>query len=70
MPPTKDEIRLIAQEVGERYFGLMKEYVEKEVQLHAARCTAGKFSKIISIISAVIGGILVAMFNWFLQKEE
>lgn len=68
MTPTHDEIKVIAQEVAERYFGLMKEYVEKEVQLHAAQCSASKFSKLMGIVCAVIGGGCVAVVNWILRK--
>jgi hypothetical protein len=64
---TKDEIKVIAQEVAEHYFGLMKEYTEKEIQLHTARCSAGKFSKLMALISGIIGGCCVAVFGWVLN---
>jgi hypothetical protein len=69
MPPTKDEITVIAHEVAEHYFGLMKEYIEKEIQLHTARCSAGKFSKIMALVSGIVGGCFVAIFNWFLKSK-
>jgi hypothetical protein len=69
MPTTKDEIKVIAQEVAEHYFGLMKEYVEKEIQYHEARCTAATFSKVMGLISAVIGGSCVAVVNWLLRSK-
>jgi hypothetical protein len=69
MPATKDEIKVIAHEVAEHYFGLMKEYVDKEIQLHTAQCSARKFSKLMGMIWAVIGGVCVAMFNWILRSK-
>ena len=65
----QDEIKVIAQEVAEHYFGLMKEYVEKEVQLHTARCSAGKFSKFVGFISGIIGGGAVAFISWLLRNK-
>lgn len=67
---NKDEIRIVAQEVAERYFGLMKEYLEKEIQLHTAKCTAGKFSKLSSFLSATFGGCIVALVNWALRHRN
>jgi hypothetical protein len=69
MTASKDEIKVIAQEVAERYFGIMKEYVAKEVQLHTANCTAGKLHKMTNFISGIIGGGIVAAFNWFLKSK-
>lgn len=70
MPATRDEIKVIAHEVAEHYFSLMKEYVEKEIQLHTAKCSVRKFSKIMGVIYAVVGGCCVAVFNWFLKHKE
>lgn len=67
--PTKDEIKVIAQEVAEHYFGLMKDYVEKEVELHTAKCSAGKFNKLMSLIAGIIGGGFVAVLNWLLKSK-
>lgn len=66
----KDEIRVVAQEVAEHYFGLMKEYLEKEIQLHTAQCTAGKFSKLSNFLSAIFGGGIVAVINWALRRQN
>jgi len=69
MPPSNhDEIKIIAQEVAEHYFKIMKEYVQIEVRLHKAECTVGKFTKVMGVVCAVIGGACVAVFNWFLKK--
>jgi hypothetical protein len=64
MPATKDEIKVIAQEVAEHYFGLMKEYVTKEVQLHTAQCKANKYTKLMGLLYSVIGGVLVGLIMW------
>jgi hypothetical protein len=69
MPATKDEIKVIAHEVAEHYFGLMKEYVDKEIELHTAKCSARKFSKIMGIIYAIVGGSCVAVVNWILRHK-
>jgi len=68
MPPTEDEITIIAQKVAEKYFGIMKEYVRTEIRLHKAECSVGKFSKIMGVVCAVIGGGCVAVINWVLRK--
>lgn len=70
MTPTRDEIKVIAQEVAEHYFGLMKEYTEKEIKYHEARCSAAKFSKLMGLVAAVIGGSCVAVVNWFLRTKS
>lgn len=69
MPPTKDEIKVIAQETAEHYFNLTKEYIAKEIELHTAQCSAGKFSKFTSLVAGIIGGGCVAVINWFLKGK-
>lgn len=61
MPPTKDEIKVIAQEVAEHYFGLMKEYVGKEIKLHIAQCAASKWGWFKSFLSGITGGVIVGI---------
>jgi len=60
---------LIAIKVCEKYVLIMKDYVKKEVELHTLQCSVGKFTKALSVISAVICGCCVALFAWFIKKE-
>ena len=59
---------LIAIKVCERYVVIMEKYVQQEVKLHKAECSAAKFSKITGVVCAVIGGGCVAVINWMLRK--
>lgn len=59
---------LVAIKVSERYLIISKELVKNEIKLHVVSCAANKFSKIMGIVFAVIGGSCVAVVNWLLKK--
>ena len=69
---TEREIERLAElvsiKVSERYLLISKELVKSEIRLHVVSCAAGKFSKIMGIACAVIGGSAVALVNWILRK--
>jgi len=73
MTMTEREIErlaeLVAIKVSERYLLISKELVEDKIELHVAECSARKFSKLMGVVYAVIGGSLVAAFNWILRRQ-
>ena len=73
MTMTEREIERLAElvsiKVSERYLLISKELVKNEIVLHVAQCKAGKFSKLMGVVCAVIGGSAVAIVNWILRKQ-
>ena len=71
MALTKDEmeqvVELIAIRVAERYFGIMKEYINGQINLHTAQCAAAKYGWVKSIASAVLGGVIVGVIMWTIK---
>ena len=59
---------LIATKVCEKYVLIMKDHVATRIQLHKAECSAGKFSKVMGVVCAVVGSACVAVINWLLRK--
>jgi len=59
---------LISIKVAEKYFKITKEYIQKEIELHTLQCSNRKFSKVLAVVCAVIGGVCVGFFNWLLNK--
>lgn len=76
MPPEKPQLtddqeklaELIAIKVAEKYVVIMKEYVSKEIQIHAFKCAAGKWGWFKSFISAVCGGVIVGLLLWITTR--
>lgn len=60
---------LVAIKVSERYLMISKEQMKNAIRTHHAECAAGKFSKLMGLVFAVIGGTAVAVVNWILKKE-
>ena len=60
---------LIAIKVAEKYLLIMEKHVSTQIKLHKAECSVGKFTKVISVISAIFCGVCVALFSWFLKKD-
>lgn len=69
---TEREIERLAElvsiKVSERYLLISKELVRSEINLHVVSCAAGKFTKIMGVVCAVIGGSAVALVNWIIKK--
>jgi hypothetical protein len=63
---------LIAIKVAEKYVIIMEKHVKTQIELHAAQCKAGKYSKVfcavLGFLGAVVGGCFVALFGWLLKK--
>jgi len=50
------------------YKKVISDEVDRKIHLHKVECEVGKYRKITAIISATIGGIIVAGVNWVLKK--
>jgi hypothetical protein len=59
---------LIAIRVNEKYLVITKDLIDDKIQTHEFKCEAGKFSKAMGIVFAVIGGSIVAGVSWVLRK--
>jgi len=59
---------LISIRVNEKYLAITRTLIDEKIQTHKLECEAGKFSKVMGIVFAVIGGTVVAMVNWALRK--
>ena len=67
-PMTDEQIKVlienVATKIAEHYFGIMKEYIGKEMTLHVAQCAAQKYGWLKSLGSAVLGGVIVGVLLW------
>jgi hypothetical protein len=61
-------IKEIAWEVGEELSRRFKEDVATQIELHTTRCEAQKFGGFKTAISAIIGGAIIAVFDWLIRK--
>ena len=61
-------IKEIAFEVGEVVSKKIKEDIILQIELHRTKCEAAKFGAVKTVISAVIGGTIIAVFNWLIRK--
>lgn len=59
---------LVAIKVSERYLVISKDVVKHAIQSHKFECRAGVFSRTMGVVCAVIGGCVVALFNWIIRK--
>lgn len=65
---TKAVIREIAREVIKEYAKVAEEDMDRKIHLHSIECEVGKYRKTIAVISACIGGIIMACVNWIINK--
>ena len=65
---TRAIIKEVAREVMGEYKKVISDEVDRKIHLHKVECEVGKYRKITAIISATIGGIIVAGVNWVLKK--
>ena len=59
---------LISIKTSEKYLIISKQAMAQAIEIHAIQCQVGKYRKITALISAVIGGALMAGLNWFMRK--
>lgn len=59
---------LVAIKVSERYLLINKAGMKAEIALHRAECKAGKFTKLMGVAYAIVGGVVVAVINWLLAR--
>ena len=75
-PMTDEQIKIlienVATKIAEHYFGIMKDYIGKEMTLHVAQCAASKYGWAKSVAAAIAGGtvtgIIVAFVSWRMTK--
>jgi hypothetical protein len=65
---TKAVIREIAREVILEHEEYLREEMSAKIHLHSIECEVKKNQKIITAVSAVIGGGIVAFVSWLLGK--
>ncbi|MDD5459412.1 MAG: hypothetical protein PHF37_08485 [Phycisphaerae bacterium] len=69
---TRDEIEtlaeLIAIKTNDRYLEIVEKIIANEITSHSSRCEVNKYRKTASVISAIFGGIIVAVVDWILKK--
>jgi len=58
---------LIAIKVNERYLEIVKKMIAASIKLHVAECAAGKYLWIRSLVSSVVGGVVVGVILYFLK---
>ena len=60
---------LISIKTSEKYLVISKECMRQAIDIHVINCQVGKYKKITAFISALIGGIIVTLVNWFIRRQ-
>jgi hypothetical protein len=64
----KATIELAAKEAAEEAIRQAKELWKIDISLHSAQCEANKYRGIKNLLSAIVGGIIVAVVTVVLRK--
>jgi hypothetical protein len=54
---------LISIKTADRYLVVTKELIAKEIKMHATTCENGKYKRVATAISALIGGGIATLLN-------
>jgi len=65
---SKAVIREIAREVILEQEAYLQKDLDAKIHLHSIECEVKKNQKLITVVSAIIGGGIMAFVNWLLGK--